>query len=64
MLDMLDEKATVSFNKNDTFESFDDQFKGLTYKSCQLIPSSANIKSMKIISLKEVLLRIIGAQIL
>ena len=64
VLDMLDEKATVSFNKNDTFESFDDQFKGLTYKSCQLIPSSANIKSMKIISLKEVLLRIIGAQIL
>lgn len=56
----FDTKLTV--NRTDQFASFDDQFKNISYKSYQLIPSSSQIKSVEIIVLKEILTNILHAK--
>jgi len=48
-------------NKNDCFESFDDDFNGKKFTSYQLIPDSAVIESMEVIVLKQLLSEVIGA---
>lgn len=61
--DMEDFETKFTINYNDFFASYDDDFKNLPYKSYQLIPNSSQIKSMEIISLKEILTQILRATI-
>lgn len=61
--DIEDFDAKLTVNRTDQFASFDDQFKNISYKSYQLIPSSSQIKSVEIIALKEILTNILHAKI-
>jgi hypothetical protein len=63
VMDLEDFSVALKVNKNDSFQSFDADFKGETYRSYQLIPDSASIQSMEIIRLKTFLIDIIGATI-
>ncbi len=56
-------KAVLKKNRNDIFQSFDDDFRGKHYTSYKLEPDSAAIQSMEIIHLKSLLTDIIGAKI-
>lgn len=60
--DIEDLKVALKINKNDHFESFDDNFKGKKFISYQLHPISSVIQSMEIIVLKKILSEIIDAK--
>jgi hypothetical protein len=55
--------AKLRINKNDRFQSMDQNFHDKTYVSYQLIPDSAQIQSMEIIVLKDLLKGVVGANI-
>jgi len=57
------EKLTtrLRINKDDRFESFDDNFNDKKLTSYQLIPDSSVLQSMEVIVLKQLLSEIIGA---
>lgn len=61
--DIEDFETKLFINKQDSFASYDEQFKNRNYKSYRLRPNSAQIKDMEIICLKEILIDIIGATI-
>jgi hypothetical protein len=63
VMDLEDFSVALKVNKNDSFQSFDDGFKGKTYRSYQLIPDSASIQSMEIIRLNTFLIDVLGATI-
>lgn len=56
-------KAMLKVNKNDKFQSLDDNFDKQTYTSYVLQPESANIRSMEIICLKDLLINVLKATI-
>jgi len=62
--DIEDVKTKLTVNKNDTFYSFDDSFKGKIYTSFKLEPETAHFQSMEIICLKSILTQVIGARII
>jgi len=57
------EISKVKINKNDSFESFDANYKGKNYKSYKLDPIAAKLQSMEIMVLKEILTDVLGAKI-
>ena len=59
--DIEDLKVELRMNKNDKFESFDENVKGKKYTSYQLQPSSSVIQSMEIIVLKKILGEVLEA---
>lgn len=61
--DIEDLKVGLKVNKDDHFESLDDNFKGKKFTSYQLQPVSSVIQSMEIVVLKKVLEEVIGAKI-
>lgn len=61
--DIEDFETKLFINRQDTFSSYDEQYKNKVYKSYRLRPNSAQIKDMEIICLKEILTDIIGATI-
>lgn len=61
--DVEDLKVGLSINKDDTFESLDEAFKGKRYTSYQLQPVSAAIQSMEVIVLKRLLQELMGASV-
>jgi len=63
VVDIEDFKVSLKINKQDIFQSFDNDFKGKKYRSYQLIPDSATIQSMEIIRLKQFLVDVLGATI-
>lgn len=56
-------RAAVKIIKEDSFRSFDDNFKNKKYTSYQLIPDSASVTSIEIIRLKTLLKELLGAEI-
>lgn len=60
--DTEDLKVALKINKNDHFESFDDNFKGKKFISYQLHPTSSVIQSMEIIVLKKILSEVVDAK--
>ena len=56
-------KAVLKVNRDDNFQSFNNDFKGNKYTSYKLDPDSAAISSMEIIKLKSILVNIIKAEI-
>lgn len=56
-------KAKMIINKDDKFESFDENYKGKKYKSYNLIPITASIQSMEVICLKSFIVDILDAKI-
>lgn len=63
IIDIEDIKTQLNVNKSDKFYSFDDNFKGRTFTSYNLVPDTAHFQSMEIISLKNLLIQIIEAKI-
>ena len=63
VMDLEDFSVALKVNKNDSFQSFDPDFKAKTYRSYQLIPDSASIQSMEIIRLNTFLIDVLGATI-
>lgn len=61
--DIEDYETKLFINKDDKFASYDEEFRNKQYKSYRLRPSSAQIKDMEIICLKDILCDIIGATI-
>lgn len=61
--DIEDFEAQLYVNREDKFESFDDDFRNKKYKSYRLRPSSARIKDMEIICLKDIITNLLGATI-
>jgi hypothetical protein len=61
--DLQELKVVLKINKHDKFFSYDDNFKDKKYTSYQLIPDSANIQSIEIISLKTFIKEVVGAVI-
>lgn len=61
--DVEEIKTQLNVNKNDKFYSFDDNYKGKTFTSYNLIPDAAHFQSMEIICLKNILAQVIGAKI-
>lgn len=61
--DIEDFETRLFINKQDKFSSYDNSYKNQEYKSYRLRPSSAQIKDMEIICLKDILIEIIGATI-
>lgn len=59
--DIEDFQASLKINKSDFFASFDDDYKNNKYKSYILVPDSAQIQSMEILCLKEILKEFLGA---
>lgn len=59
--DTEDLKVELKINKNDKFESFDDNFKRKKVTTYQLQPSSSAIQSMEVIVLKRILVEVIEA---
>lgn len=61
--DIEEFKTKLQINKDDKFNSFDENFKGKSYTSYQLVPDSASLQSMEIYNLKEILTRVLNASI-
>jgi hypothetical protein len=59
--DIEDLKVVLKINKNDNFESFDENFKLKKFTSYQLHPNSSVIQSMEIIVLKKILSEVVDA---
>ncbi|HAB51853.1 MAG TPA: hypothetical protein DCE80_06740 [Ignavibacteriales bacterium] len=62
LTDIEDLKVGLKINKNDEFQSLEENLKGKKFTSYQLHPVSAVIQSMEIIVLKKVLSEVIGAK--
>ncbi len=60
--DIEDLKVETRINKDDRFESFDENFKGKKFTSYQLHPISSVIQSKEIIVLKNLLTEVLGAR--
>lgn len=56
-------KAVLKVNRNDSFQSFDDNYKGKKYTSYKLDPNNATVQSMEIIRLKSILTEVLEAKI-
>jgi len=54
-------KAVLKINRKDTFQSFNEEYKGKSYTSYKLEPNTAAINSMEVIKLKSILSDILGA---
>jgi len=63
VIDIEGVKTQLNVNKSDKFYSFDDNFKGKTFTSYNLVPDTAHFQSMEIISLKNLLIQVIEAKI-
>ena len=63
LIDIEDIEATLNENKQDTFESNDPDFKGKTFTSYRLQPTTSAIESMEIIVLKRILAEILEVSV-
>ena len=61
--DIEEFKTKLQINKDDKFNSFDENYKGRSYTSYQLVPDSATLQSMEIYNLKEILTQVLNANI-
>ncbi len=63
LADIEDLKVGLKVNKENHFESLDDNFKGKRFTSYQLQPVSSVIQSMEIVVPRKVLEEVVGAKI-
>jgi hypothetical protein len=63
VIDIEDIKTQLAVNKNDTFYSFDQRYKGKNFVSYKLEPSTSHFGSMEIICLKNIITQILEGKI-